>query len=181
MKKFIAALTALCMSAACYAGCSGKNEKAQTEESSRHEVMIPLEMPDINISIPDSYEETSTESNDTVYIKNDASVIVNSDVFTERYNTVEEYMDYAVESYRTYSDEFEILAKEKKKIADTDGELLEFIYRLNTDNGVFSKYCMVAYFSDGEKMYLVTCKADENTFNDYREEFLSIISSVSFE
>lgn len=181
MKKLIAAAAALCMAITCFVGCSDKKDNsASSDESSIIEVMIPLEMPDINISVPEDYEETSTDSNDTVYIKNDASIIVNSDVFTEAYGTTEEYVEFAIETYKTYSDEVEILSHEKTEIADADGELLEFIYSLNTENGVFSKYCMVGYFSDGEKMYLVTCKADADKYEGYREEFLKVIDSVSF-
>lgn len=176
MNKIITAAAALCIAAACFAGCSDK--KSEADDSSIIEVMVPLEMPDINISIPEDFEETSTESNETVYVRDDASIIVNSDVFTEAYDTPEEYVEYAIETYKTYSDEFEIISREKINAADNEGELLEFTYSLNTDNGVFSKYCMVAYFSDGEKMYLVTCKADVDTYMGYREDFLCVIASV---
>lgn len=181
MKRIFAVLSALCMTAFCFAGCFEKKEdSALSDDSSVIEIMIPLEMPDINISIPEDYEETSTDSNDTVYVKDDASIIVNSDIFTDSYGTVSEYAAFALETYKTYSDSVEIIAQEQKTVAATDGELLEFIYSLNTENGVFSKYCMVAYFSDGEKMYLVTCKADTDTYESYREEFISVINSVSF-
>lgn len=181
MKKIFAVLSALCITVSCFAGCLDKKENsASSDDSSIIEIMIPLEMPDMNISIPEDYAETSTDSNNTVYIKDDASIIVNSDVFTDSYGTVGEYVEFALETYKTYSDSVEILAQEKKTVAGTGGELLEFIYSLNTENGVFSKYCMVAYFSDGEKMYLVTCKADTDTYESYREEFLSVIDSVSF-
>ena len=59
------------------------------------EVMIPLEMPDIQITIPEEYQETSTDRNEKVYIKNDASIIVNSDTFTENYKTLDEYISFA--------------------------------------------------------------------------------------
>ncbi len=53
-----------------------------TTETATMEVIIPLEMPDIDISIPAGYQETSTENNSVVYIKDDASIILNSDKFT---------------------------------------------------------------------------------------------------
>lgn len=174
MKKiFTAAMLVLCL-----AGCGVKENNTESStsiESSIPEIMIPLEMPDIDISIPDGYEKTSTENNSTVYIKDDASIIVNSDVFTENYKTLGEYVDYAVDTYRNYSDKVDILNQEEHNC----GELLEFIYSLNTENGVFSKYCMTAYFSDGEQIYLVTCKADVDTYESFRDEFLSVIDSVN--
>lgn len=160
---------------ACLSGCGNKKgESSETVESSIVEVKIPLEMPDIDISIPEDYEETSTENNSTVYIKNDASIIVNSDVFTDKYKTLDEYVKYAAETYDSFSDELEILGREERN----NGKLLEFIYSFNSENGVFSKYCMTAYFTDGEQLYLVTCKADVGTYEKYRDEFLNVIDSV---
>ncbi len=70
----------------------------------------------------------------------------------------------------------EILGREKY---GENGELLEYIYKLNTDNGVFSKYCMVGFFTDGEQLYLVSCKADTDTYTEYRDEFLDVMASVA--
>ena len=174
MKKIFAAVMLALFLTGCGAGESNA-EPSASAESSIPEIMIPLEMPDIDISIPEDYEKTSTENNSTVYIKEDASIIVNSDVFTENYRTLSEYVDYAVETYRNYSDKVDILNQEEYN----GGELLEFIYSLNTENGVFSKYCMTAYFSDGEQVYLVTCKADVDTYESFRDEFLSVMDSVN--
>lgn len=169
----------MCLLIAGTAGCKDKekdkaSKSSVADESSIMEVMVPLQMPDIDISIPDDYEKTSTDSNNVVYIKNDASIIVNSDNFRENCDTVREYVDFAVESYKKYSDELEILSRESLG----EGELLEFIYSINTDNGVFSKYCMVAFYTDDEKMYLVTCKADTDTYVNYRNEFIAVAESV---
>lgn len=175
MKKILTLLAASGLLLACLSGCGNrKGESSGTDESSMIEVIIPLEMPDIDISIPKDYAETSTENNSTVYIKNDASIIVNSDVFTDNYKTLDEYVEYADETYRSVADELQILSREERN----DGKLLEFIYSFNSENGVFSKYCMTAYFTDGEQLYLVTCKADVGTYESYREEFLSVIDSV---
>jgi hypothetical protein len=169
----------LCIATAlmlCAVSCGEKQSESQTDdESSIETVMIPLEMPDIDISIPEDYEETSTENNSTVYVRNDASIIVNSDEFTEEYQTLDEYVSYAESIYRTYSDNVEILGNDERN----GGHITEFIYSLNSENGVFSKYCMVAYFTDGEKIYIVTCKADSDTYSDYRDEFLDVIDSVN--
>lgn len=173
MKKILtlAAVSALILS--CMSGCGDKKNESAAE-SSIPEIMIPLEMPDIDISIPEDYEETSTESNSTVYIKNDASIIVNSDVFTDDYKTLDEYVEHAIDTYQTYSDSIDILSRSEYG----DGQLLEFIYSLNTENGMFSKYCMTAYFTDGDLVYLVTCKADTDTYKNYHDQFLSVVDSV---
>ena len=174
MKKAIAGIMALVMAAAGLSGCSDKEKK--TEESSIPEVMIPLEMPDIDIEIPEDYEMTSTQSNNTVYVKKDASVIVNSDVFTEAHKTIDAYVNFAEGTYREYSDRMEIISKEKRS---ENCIVLEYVYSLVTVDGVFSKYNMVGFFTDGEQVYLVTCKADEATYESYREEFAGIIDSVN--
>lgn len=135
---------------------------------------MPLEMPDIDISIPEGYEETSTDSNEKVYIKNDASIIVNSDVFTENYKTLDEYISYAEDTFRQYSDDFELLESYERN----SGKIMEFIYSLNSGSGTFSKYCMTAYFTDNEKIYLITCKADTDTYQNYRDEFIGVADSV---
>lgn len=175
MKKILTLLAAFGLLVACLSGCGGKKaDSSETDESSIMEIIIPLEMPDIDISIPEDYEETSTENNSTVYIKNDASIIVNSDVFTDNYKTLDEYVEYAASTYSSFSDGLEILSREERN----NGRLMEFIYSLESENGVFSKYCMTAYFTDGEQLYLVTCKADVDTYENYRDEFLNVIDSV---
>ena len=73
MKKTFALIMALMMSVSAFTGCKNKEESSSEEESSILEVMIPLEMPDIEIEIPDSYEITSTQNNNTVYVKEDAA------------------------------------------------------------------------------------------------------------
>lgn len=143
------------------------------------EVMKPLEMPDVNITIPDSYEKSSTDSNKTVFLKDDASIIVNEDVFTEEYKTLDEYVDYAVEVYKKYSSSLDLLKNEVVTVGGLNGKLVEYIYTLDTENGEFSKYCMTAFFSDGEKLYLITCKADTDTYNDYHSEFMETVNSFS--
>lgn len=176
MKKTVAFIMALMMSVSAFTGCKNKEESSSEEESSILEVMIPLEMPDIEIEIPDSYEMTSTQNNNTVYVKEDASVIVNSDDFTEDYDTLDEFVNFAEGAYREYSDGIEILSKEKRS---ENCVVLEYIYSLVSVDGVFRKYNMVGFFTDGQKLYLVTCKADEDTYESYREEFLDIIESVN--
>lgn len=177
MKRIMALLAAASVLLTGLAGCKDKeSSSSEPAESSMLEVMIPLEMPDIEITIPESYEMTSTQSNNTVYIKEDASVIINSDVFTDEYKTLDEYVEFAKETYRTYANEVEFLSEERSSDSKT---VIEYVYSLYSENGVFKKYCMVGFFTDGEKIYLVTCKADEDTYEGYREEFLDIIGSVS--
>lgn len=179
MKKIMTVSIAICLSAILFCGCSSENKESDnTQDSIALEVMFPLDMPDIDITIPDSYQVTSTESNSTVYVKDDASIIVNEDSLADSNTTLEQYVEYAISTYETYSDKVEVLSNESINAKDTDGTLLEFIYSLETENGIFSKYCMTAFFADGDKVYLVTCKADTDTYTSYREEFLNVVESV---
>lgn len=180
MKRLISIILILCMSLTNFSGCKGKNENSDAELSAVFEISTLLKMPDINISIPNDFEETSTDSNEKVFIRNDASIIINSDAFTEKYPTLEEYVNYAIETYENVADETEIINRKKITCAGTDAELIEFIYKINTDNGVFSKYCMVVFFTDGNKIFLATFKADDDKYKHYTDEFYSIIDSISF-
>ena len=110
MNKVFTAFIACCVAVCSLSGCNGKKEDSNSQDnSSITEVMIPLEMPDIQISIPEDYQETSTDRNEKVYIKNDASIIVNSDSFTENYKTLDDYISFAEKTFKQYSDDFEIL------------------------------------------------------------------------
>lgn len=173
MKKLLTFLIPAVLAAMCLTGCSGKSDSV-SESSSIPEVKKQLQMPDVEIDIPDSYEKSSTENNEIVYLKDDISVIVNEDVFTEGYKTKEEYIAHAKDVYAQYSDTLEILGESELKADGITGTVLEYIYTLKTDSGLFSKYCMTVFFTDGEKMYLVTFKADSDKYENYREEFLDI-------
>lgn len=175
MKKSVLLVTLL-MLISCVCGCNGKKNDS-VSESSMPEIMKKLEMPDVDISVPADYESSSTDSNETVFVKNDASIIINSDEFTEQYKTLDEYVDFAIETYKAYTDETEILVNDKISANGCDGRMLEYTYKLNTGNGIFSKYCMTAFFSDSDQIYLVTCKSDVDTYENYHSEFLSIVNS----
>ncbi len=178
MKKTAILLAALILSSSCFAGCKEKSDKA-SESSSMLEVMKPLEMPDVDITIPETYEKSSTASNDTVFIRDDASVIVNEDVFNENYSTLDEYVNFAIDTYKMFSSTVEILVDESITVDGLNGRIVEYIYTLETENGTFSKYCMTTFFTDDEKIYLITCKADSDKYEGYHEEFMGIVNSFA--
>lgn len=180
MKKIIVFLSC-CALTTCLFSCS-KDEKSKNaeNESSILEVMIPLEKPDVNIDIPKDYSETSTESNSTVYIKEDASIIINGDEFTDEYKNIDEYKEYAKKIFSEVSDEMEIKSEETISAGSINVRLLEYTYGINTNDGKFTKACMVAFFTDDEKPYIITCKSDVDTYESYRSEFVDIIKSISF-
>lgn len=182
MRKFYLFTLAVTVAITVLCGCSDKKSSSSSNEaeSSISEIMIPLQMPDINVSVPETYEKTSTESNSTVYIKDNASIIVNEDSYTDQYKNIDEYVNFAVETYEKYSDEYEEINRETMTVGDINIELLEYTYSLNTDNGKFSKSCMTAFFTDDEKIYLVTCKDDNESYSSNRDEFLDIVKSISF-
>lgn len=176
MKKSTAAVLALLLMLSCFSGCGNKN-KASSEESKMHEIMIPLKMPDVDISIPSSYEESSTDSNQTVYVKDDASVIINSDKFSDKYKNFDEYVAYALEAYSSYSDDIKFLRDEPVSINGVNGRIIEYIYTLNTNDGKFEKYCMSVFLDGTEQIYLITCKCDPEKNESYHDEFMDIAES----
>lgn len=180
MKRSIAFITALILSAGCLVSCGKKKEESAAYNDSLPEVVMPLQMPDVNIAIPEKYEKKSTDSNDTVFVYNDASIIVNSDKFKDDCNTLDAYVERAIDIYKKCSDDIEFLKNEPITAVNIDGKLVEYIYTLNTDNGSFKKYVMAAFFSDEEKVYLITCKADPDNYQSYHEEFIDVVKSFGF-
>ena len=175
MKRTAALIAAIMLVLSCFSGCGGKERSAS--ESSLPEVMKKLKAPDITIEIPGSYETTSTDSNKTVYVKDDASIIVNSDKLPENCDGLDSYVDYALKTYTEYSDNIEILKNEPVDANGNIGNVLEYVYTINSENGAFSKYCMVGFFIGDEQIYLITCKADPDNADKYRDEFTSVVQS----
>lgn len=169
-------------------GCSdNKSENASqnsadSTQPSTVEVLIPLYEPDVQYSVPYGFERTSTQSNQTAYLKDDASVIINEDFLTQDTMSLKAYVEYSEELYMKSTDKYEVISREDLSINGFELKILEFVYELNGENGTLSKTCMVGFYSDTEnnsdKIYVVTCKADTENYSTYKDDFMKTIKSI---
>jgi len=148
------------------------------------EIMIPLYGPDINFSIPEKFSQTSTEKNNTAYICDNASVIINQDYLTEKVSGLHAYVAYSKELYQKITDKYTEISQEESDINGMDGIITEFSYDINgKDNNTLSMTCLVGFYSDPvnkpNNIYIVTCKSDSESYPDFKDDFLNIIQSVS--
>jgi len=180
MKKFfiIPALLSVLIFMLC--GC----DTVPNTSSGTSEIMIPLFEPDIDFSIPESFSQTSTENNNTAYICENASIIVNEDKLTESVPTLSAYATYSKETYQKITDSFEIISEDKNQnINGLDSTVIEFNYGINDENDTLSMTCMVGFYCDPinrpGKIFIVTCKSDSESYPDYKDDFFKTIKSVN--
>ncbi len=177
MKKFLAILIIISMT---LCGCTKSHcNTSKTPDSSMDEIIVPLKMPDININIPDKFKKSSTEINETVFICNDASVIINSDKLPENVKTSDDYADYAIKHYTDMTDSLKVISR---SVVNSDSGTkitqVEFTYSVSTNNGKLTKTCIAGYFVDSDTIYMITCKSDNNTYQSFKSDFLGIIKSA---
>lgn len=148
------------------------------------EIMIPLYQPDISFSIPEKFSQTSTEKNNTAYICDNASVIVNQDYLTEKVSGLHAYVSYSKELYQKITDKYSEINQEESEINGMNRIITEFNYDINgKNNSTLSMTCLVGFYSDPvnkpNNVYIVTCKSDSESYPDFKNDFLNIIESVS--
>lgn len=160
-------------------GCGSKSESLH-DESSVTEVMIPLRMPDINFTVPEGFVSDSSEYNSQFYVRDDASIIINSDKFTEQYSTADEFADYALTVYESYCSRMTVNSREKIDVNGIEMTLIEYTYEIDSENGTLSMTNMVGFFADEECPYLITCKSLTDTYEANRSDFLNTVKSISF-
>lgn len=179
MKKFciLPALLSVLIFMLC--GCETVPNTAQNSQ----EIMIPLSQPDISFYIPPSFSETSTENNDTAYISGNASIIINKDKLSEKVSGLHSYVTYSKELYQNVTDKYTQINEEDTSINGLDCIVTEFTYEIIGKKDNLSMTCLVGFYNDPinkpNNIYIVTCKADSETYPNYRDDFLNTINSVS--
>lgn len=150
--------------------------------SSNSEIMLPLFEPDIEFSIPDSFSATSTESNSTAYICDNASIIVNEDYLSESVPSLNAYVTYSKELYQSVADKYTEINQENIDINGLKGIVTEFDYEINGKKDTLSMSCIVGFFNDPinkpSTVYIITCKSDSESYPDFRDDFINTIRSV---
>ncbi len=157
-------------------------ETVPNTSSGNSEIMLPLFEPDIDFSIPDSFSATSTESNNTAYICDNASIIVNEDYLSESVSSLNAYVAYSKELYQSITDKYTEINQEEININGLKGIVTEFDYEINGKNDVLSMSCIVGFFNDQinnpSTVYVITCKSDSESYPDFRDSFIDTIRSV---
>ncbi len=162
--------------AICAAGCE-LNPK-ESEVDSAVEVYTALPLPALYVEIPEHFETTSSEFYEEYYICEDASIIITEDTAGAPYTSVYDYSIDALVEYQNVTSDLELLKSELVYAGSAGVQVMEFVYTLGEGEKSITKTCMVGYMTDRESMYIITCKSDEDTYETYREDFLSVITSV---
>ena len=173
--RLIAALAAC---AVLLTGCSAvPGSKEQTEETNEtRSVYVSLPLPDLFVEIPETYQETSSEYYDKYYINDDASIIITEDNEAGATMTARDYSLRALTQYKDMTYSFEMIGNETVAANFLNVEVLEFSYTIAEDMPSLSS--MVGFLSDGNSVFILTCKCSSENYDQHREEFLSVLRSV---
>lgn len=153
-------------------GCAA--ESADAEPAETLVVYKALPLPDLFVSIPEGYEETSSRFYEKFYIKDDATIIITED--NEKGSlSAKDYSADALNQYEKITKTLDILGTDTVYAGQYEVQLLEFTYTVEGDEEPMTT--MVGYCGDGFTMYIITCKCSAANYQQHREEFLTVIRS----
>ncbi len=173
MKKCLAGLAAVLL----LTGCNESTDTSAPEET--RVVYKALPLPELYMEIPEDYTATSSEFYEEYYIKDDASIIVTQDTGGP-FESAYDYSVSALVQYQDVTEDLEVLGTELVETDSIGVQILEFTYTMGEGDNAITKTSMAGYCTDSESMYIITCKSDPDTYEAHREEFLSVMRSVSF-
>ena len=174
MKYRISAV--LCMVMLLLAGCSSKSGKNTDETLETVVVYQALPLPDIFVDIPESFEETSSQFYEKYYICEDASIIVTEDK-NGPFPSAYDYSLSALEQYRSVANTLEVLSQDALTAKNCGIQMIEFNYTLGENNDT-QMSTMVGFVTDGDSMYIITCKSNTSTYAEYQNAFRTVMESV---
>ncbi len=161
----------------CFAGCSTLEQTDSIAET-EPPMFKALPIPDLYVEVPERFSTTSSTFYEEYYICEDASIIVTQDTSNPPYSSVEDYSVKALNEYKSVTQDLEYIASEMIYAGTAAVQTLEFNYTLSNDTGTVEKACLVGYMTDTNSMYIITCKSDKDTYQEYREDFLRVIQSA---
>lgn len=174
MKRQIVAACAAC--AVMLTGCSGFFDTTGEEQTAETIVVYQaLPLPDLFVSIPEGFEETSSEFYEKYYIQDDASIIITEDNQSPG-TSIKDYSTKALVQYQDMTNTLEVIGDGVVNSGSLAVQLLEFTYTLADDAPALTT--MVGFASDSETMYIVTCKCAEEHYEAHREEFMTVMTSM---
>jgi hypothetical protein len=167
-KNFLCAM--LTMVLAFSVGCQSLDEELEP-------MKVAVVDEHFSISVPEDYEETSSEYIEKYYVKDDcASIIVTHEDSTESYSDVSQYYDYATLQYTATFDNFEEISKSYTTIQNQYNTIVvEFSYSVSS----IDMTCYAEYILLGSTIYVVTCSSTTDTYSQYRDGFEQSLESVS--
>ena len=167
-------LCCLCIGALLLTGCgAGQTSK---EPVATIPVYEALPLPDIKLDIPEGYETTSSDLCEEYYIRDDASIIITEDK-NGPFDSTYDYSVKALAQYQSVATTVEVSGNEVMQGKNCTVQTLEFRYTLG-ENAEADMTVLVGYATDGESMFIVTCKSNTTTYEQHREEFAAVMRSL---
>lgn len=175
MKKI---LVLLIVSAVFLTGCTLPGKESSESELAKN-IYKALPLPELYLEIPENYTVTSSEFCEEYYVRDDASIIVTEDT-AGPFENLHDYTIAALVKYKELASELDVLHQDKIETGEATVEYLEFTYAIGEGEDAVSRSTMVGYCTDTQSMYIITCKCDVETYDQHREEFLQVLSSVAY-
>ncbi|MBE6875827.1 MAG: hypothetical protein E7496_03750 [Ruminococcus sp.] len=177
MKKINLLALALCP-VMMLSGCAQK-EATDTEPAETVIVYQALPLPDLIVSIPENYQKTSSNAYKEYYICEDASIIITEDTREPSYSSSYDYSVRALNEYEKMTSSLEFVGSEKLESGCAYSvQTLEFNYELGEGEEAVRLTCLAGYLTDGATMYIITCKANTDTYQNHRDEFIQVMQSA---
>ncbi|MCR4645870.1 MAG: hypothetical protein K5695_10765 [Oscillospiraceae bacterium] len=166
-------LCCLCLGAMLLTGCSAKEKN---QEPTQIPVYEALPLPDIKVDIPEGYETTSSELCEEFYKKDDASIIITEDK-NGPFDSTYDYSITALKQYQQVAATVEVLSNDTVDCVNASVQTLEFRYTLG-ENAEADMTVLAGYVTDGQSMFIVTCKSNTSTYAEHRDEFFTVMKSL---
>ena len=178
LKKYILLSLLLC-SVTGFFGCAETAEKP--EEPLETVIMYQtLPLPDLIVSIPDNYQKTSSKAYKEYYICEDASIIITEDTREKRYTSAYDYSVSALKEYQKLFPHLEYISSETLSTNENYiVQTTEFNYTLGEGEEATNLSCIAGYMTDGNSMYIITCKCHADTYEKHKNEFIQTMQSCA--
>lgn len=168
--------------ALCLSGCHADPDLSEIQENPGTQEFVTykaLPLPDLFLDLPEQYDTKSSRFYEEYYICEDASIIVTEDTRQAQYSS---NYDYAVDALQEYQDMTSSLEMRSSEAITTNRgtsvQTLEFDYTIGDGEEAVRLTCLAGYLTDGNSMYIITCKSNTDTYERHREEFFSVIRSA---
>ena len=178
MNRFAhAACAAVLLAAPLLCACNAGTDKEPVQTETVYEA---LPLPDLFLSIPDNFQETSSKAYDVFYQDEDATIIVTQDNRQPEYTSLHDYAVSALVEYQNATSALEVIGEDTVYAGSTAVQTMEFTYTIGTGESAMTKNCLVGYLTDSTNMYIITCKSDPETYEKFRPQFLNVLQSADF-
>lgn len=175
-KSFICII--LCIIFIFTVSCTSLDNNSTSNEISMKTGIVNEEF---SMSVPEDYEETSSKYISQYFIKNSsATIIVTNEANSYGYDSIEKYYENAVQQYITTFDTFNEISTENITVSSLyNAKIVEFSYQIFSENNVIDMTCYVEYILLGNTIYIITCSAPTDAYEDYKNDFVQTVKSVS--